>query len=112
MSFLKKTKHTQILELKNDFMYDSRTSCSTKRLMSCFKNSADNVMVVARGEGGGGRMKMVKAVKCMVVMTFSGEHIMQYIDDVSQKCTLETHVQLLTNVTPVKLIRKLVFMHM
>lgn len=86
MLFLTKTKHTQILELKSDYMYHSRISCSTKRHMSCLKNSTDNIMVVVRGEGHGRKMKVVKGVKCMVTMTFSGKH-----NAVHRWCTLEMY---------------------
>ena len=39
-------------------------------------------------------------------LTLGGEHTMQCTDHVSLKCTLETYVILLTNVTPVNLIKK------
>ena len=35
-----------------------------------------------------------------------GGHTMQYADNVSWKCTLETYMILLTNVTPINFIRK------
>ena len=35
-----------------------------------------------------------------------GRQAMQYTDHVSQKCTLETYIMLLTNVTSIYLIKK------
>ena len=42
-------------------------------------------------EVGVGREERVKGVKCMVMegLTLGGGHTMQYIDDMSQNCTLE-----------------------
>ena len=37
-------------------------------------------------------------------LILGGEHTMQCTDHVSQKCTLETYMILLTNVTPINLI--------
>ena len=39
-------------------------------------------------------------------LTLGGEHMMQYSDDELWNCTLETCMVLLTNVTPINLIRK------
>ena len=39
-------------------------------------------------------------------LTLGGGHTMQHTDHVSQKFTLETHMVLLTNVTPINLIKK------
>lgn len=38
-------------------------------------------------------------------LAFGGGPLMQYTDDVSQKCTLETCITLLTNITPVHSIK-------
>ena len=38
-------------------------------------------------------------------MTWGGEHTIQYADDVSQNCTLETYMILLTDVTPINSIK-------
>ena len=37
-------------------------------------------------------------------MTLGGGHTLQYTDHVSQNCTLETYIILLTNATPINLI--------
>ena len=39
-------------------------------------------------------------------LTWSGEHTIQYTDDVLQNCTPETYI-ILTNVTPVNFILKI-----
>ena len=39
-------------------------------------------------------------------LTWGGEHTIQYTDDVLQNCTPETYITLLTNVTPVNIIKK------
>ena len=39
-------------------------------------------------------------------LTLGGGHRVQYTDLVSQKCTLETYLIALTNVTPINLIEK------
>ena len=39
-------------------------------------------------------------------LTWGGEHIIQYTDDVLYNCTPETYVILLTNVTPINSIKK------
>ena len=39
-------------------------------------------------------------------LTSGGEYTMQYEDDVLQNCALETCMVLLTNVTPINLIKK------
>ena len=39
-------------------------------------------------------------------LTLGGGHTMQYIDDISQNCTLGTYIIVLTNVAPVNLILK------
>ena len=39
-------------------------------------------------------------------LTWGGEHIIQYSDNVLQNCTPETYIILLTNVTPVNSIGK------
>ena len=39
-------------------------------------------------------------------LTLSGGHKMQYKDHVSQECILETYVILLTNITPINLIKR------
>ena len=38
-------------------------------------------------------------------LTLGGEHTMQFTDDVSQNCTFETYIILLTDVTPINLIK-------
>ena len=38
-------------------------------------------------------------------LTLGGGHTMQYMDRVSKKCTLKTYVILLTNCTPIHLIK-------
>ena len=40
-------------------------------------------------------------------LTSGGEHTIQYTDDISQNCSLETYIILLTNVTPINLILKI-----
>ena len=37
-------------------------------------------------------------------LTLGGRHTMKYTDAVAQKCTLETYVILLINVTPINLL--------
>ena len=39
-------------------------------------------------------------------LTLGGGHTVQYTGHVSQKCTLETYIILLTNVTPINLMEK------
>ena len=39
-------------------------------------------------------------------LTWDGEHTIQYTHDVLQNCTPETYIILLTNVTPIKTIKK------
>ena len=58
-------------------------------------------MVATRDEGDGGLVR-VKEVQYMVTkedVTLGGGHAMQYTDDVSWNCMLETYINLLTNVT-------------
>ena len=38
-------------------------------------------------------------------LTLGGEHTIQYTDDVSENCTPETYITLLTNVTPINSIK-------
>ena len=38
-------------------------------------------------------------------LTLGGKHTIQYTDDVLQNCTLETDIILLTNLTPISLIK-------
>ena len=38
-------------------------------------------------------------------LTWGGEHIIQHVDDVLQNCIPETHIILLTYVTPMNLIK-------
>ena len=38
-------------------------------------------------------------------LALGGGHTMQYTDHVTQKCTLETYIILLNNVTPINLIQ-------
>ena len=42
-------------------------------------------------------------------LTLDGGHTIQNTDLVSQKCTLEAYMTLLTNVTPIHLIRKAIW---
>lgn len=42
-------------------------------------------------------------------LTLGGKHSMQYTDNVSSNCTLETYVILFTNVTPLKLVKYISF---
>ena len=51
----------------------------------------------------------MKGTKYLVMedLTLGGGHTMQYTDAVSQKCTLETYIFLLTNVTSTHLIKKI-----
>ena len=54
-------------------------------------------------------MKRVKRGQMYVMegeQTLGNEHTMQYTDDVLENCTLETCIMLLTNVTPMNLIKK------
>ena len=62
----------------------------------------DKSTVVTRGKWGG------EGVKCTLTedLTLGGEQRMQYADDVPQKCSLKTHVILLTNGTPIHSIFK------
>ena len=56
-------------------------------------------------EGGSGFKG--KGAKYMVTeddLTLESGHTMQYTDHVSQKCTLETYVILLINITPINVI--------
>ena len=46
-------------------------------------------------QGKGGKYKVIEGD-----LTLGGEHTMQYTDGVSWTCTLETHIIVLTNVTP------------
>ena len=39
-------------------------------------------------------------------LTWSGEHTVQYTDDVLQNCTHETYIILLTSSTPINSIKK------
>ena len=39
-------------------------------------------------------------------LTWGGEHTIQCADDVLYECTSETYIILLTNVTPINLIKK------
>lgn len=39
-------------------------------------------------------------------LTWGGEHIIQYTDDMLQNCTPETYILLLNNVTPINSIKK------
>ena len=39
-------------------------------------------------------------------LTWGGEHILQYTDDVLWNCIPKTYIILLTNVTPIKSINK------
>ena len=54
----------------------------------------------------GGRLVKGKRDQIMVTkdLTLGGGHTMQYTDDVSQKCTLEICMILLTNITSIHLI--------
>ena len=56
---------------------------------------------------GNTSIERVYGVKYMVTedLTLGGGHVVQYTNDVSQNCTLETHVILLATVTPVNLIK-------
>ena len=36
-------------------------------------------------------------------LTWGGEHIIQYTEDVLQNCELQSYIVLLTNVTPIKI---------
>ena len=40
-------------------------------------------------------------------LTWGGEHKIQYTDDMLQNCKPETYIILLTNVTPINLIKKI-----
>ena len=40
-------------------------------------------------------------------LTWSGEHTVQYTDDILQNCTPDTHIILLTNVTPINTIKNI-----
>ena len=50
-----------------------------------------------------------KSIMMEDYLNFGNGPIMQYTDDVSQKCTLETYILviLLTNVTPINLNKKI-----
>ena len=55
---------------------------------------------------GVGRIKRIKGGKYMVTkdLILGGGHTMQYSDDISEKCTLETYIVLVTNVNSINLI--------
>ena len=56
----------------------------------------------------GGDRRVVKGVKYMVTedyLIYGGGHTMKYTDDVSQNCTLETYMILLTSATPINSIK-------
>ena len=57
---------------------------------------------------GGGAVKGKRAEPAVTEgdLTLAGRHAMQYTGHVSQKCTLETYIILLTNVTPINLMEK------
>lgn len=60
-------------------------------------------------KGDGGRIKWVKGVKHLVMegdQSLGGEHKMQYVDYVLQNYVLATYIIILTNVTPIYLIKK------
>ena len=57
----------------------------------------DNSTAVTRGQGVGRTVNTVTED-----LTLGGRHTMQYTDDVSQNCILETYVVLPSNVTPTK----------
>lgn len=64
-------------------------------------------VVVTRRERSG-RMKREKRIKYMMMegdLTLGSEHAMQYTDDVSQNCTPKIYIILLTDVTPIHLIK-------
>ena len=66
------------------------------------------------GEGNVERQKRVKEVKYTVTegdLTLGGEHTMQYTDDGSSNYILEPYIILLTNITPVNLIKILKSTH-
>ena len=55
-----------------------------------------------------GRQRRLKGVKYNVTegpLDLDGEHTMQYSDDALQNCTLAAYIILLTNVTPIHLIK-------
>lgn len=63
-----------------------------------------------RRHGGDHRPHRVKGAKDMVTegdQSLGGGHTMQYTNHVSQSCTPDTCMTLLTNVTPIGLIKKL-----
>lgn len=51
-------------------------------------------------EGQGGQIYIL-----MEDLTLGNERTMQYTDDILQNCTVETYIILLTNVTPINLIK-------
>ena len=60
-----------------------------------------NNMVVKRGKDVGvGRVKEAEYLVTEDNLTLDGRHTMQHTERVSQKCTLETYMILLTNVDP------------
>ena len=67
-----------------------------------------NSMVIIRGKEGGGMQKRVNGGQMVMEgdLTLSGEHTMQYTDDVLQNYTPEIYVILITNVIPINSIKK------
>ena len=67
--------------------------------------------MIARGKGGWKEVKKGKG-EIMVVegdLTLSGKHMVQRAGDVSWSYTFESYIILLTNVTPIKSIKKSTF---
>lgn len=52
-------------------------------------------------EGQGGQILYI----LMEDLTLGNERTMQYTDDILQNCTVETYIILLTNVTPINVIK-------
>lgn len=64
--------------------------------------------MVIRGKRGSGELEKSKWGQTYGDgrrLTLGGERTMQYTDDVLCNCTLETYIILLTNVTPINLIK-------
>lgn len=68
---------------------------------------ADDSMVVSRGQGGGRRQKRAKGSNRVTggERTVRGEPTMQCVHDVIEDRTPETRIILLTNVTPMNLLK-------
>ena len=88
-------------------MWDTKLKATNEQTIKTNKSSQTQTIVRWYQRKGGGVLVKGKGDQIYVTedRTLGGGHIMPYAGDVSQRCTLETYVILLTKVTTMNLMK-------